>query len=205
MIDKKKSIIRFTKDNQPTFRSNTIHSICQDSKGNLWVGTSDGVYSCTNNKLFIAKPENISFHGFFKEGGLTHNYVSGILPDENGALWMSTWKGIVKYEPSNTWLCQFTPYTFSDGLIDEKYNRNSIHWDRKTNTYYFGSVNGVNYFSPLKQTTSKIPHRVLISTMVLDDKPIHLFNQENMADSIIQVNANLEKKEIYFTFYCGRL
>ena len=40
------------------------------------------------------------------------------------------------------------PFSFSDGLVDEKYNRNGVYLDKETNTYYYGSPNGVNYFTP---------------------------------------------------------
>jgi LPXTG-motif cell wall-anchored protein len=182
------AFLKFKKSNQRAFRTNEIQAINQDSNGNLWLGSVDGLYKVANDSIFQNAPEKIKFQGFFEEDGLTHNYVSGILPGENGVLWLSSWKGIMKYDPECIRLCRFIPFTFSDGLIDEKYNRNGIYRDEKTNTYYFGSVNGVNYFKPIKEfKTTVLPH-VLMNKVVLNGDLVEVNN--NAAEIV----ANIRKK-----------
>lgn len=182
------TFLKFEKSNQPAFRTNEIQAINQDSNGNLWLGSVDGLYKVINDSIFQNTPEKIKFQGFFEEDGLTHNYVSGILPGENGVLWLSSWKGIMKYDPGCIRLCRFIPFTFSDGLIDEKYNRNGIYLDKNTHTYYFGSVNGVNYFKPIKEfKTTVLPH-VLINKVVLNGDLVEVNNND------AEIVANIRKK-----------
>ncbi len=186
----KDAFLKFEKSNQRALRTNEIQAINQDSNGNLWLGSVDGLYKVANDSIFQNAPEKIKFQGFFEEDGLTHNYVSGILPSENGVLWLSSWKGIMKYDPECIRLCRFIPFTFSDGLIDEKYNRNGIYRDKKTNTFYFGSVNGVNYFNPIKEfKTTVLPH-VLINKLLLNGDLVEVNNNND------EIVANIHKRRI---------
>ena len=70
--------------------SNSINSICQDSRGYIWIGTSDGI-SVFDGRLFTNYTTN---------DGLANNYVSDILEDNRypGIMWIATiGGGISKY------------------------------------------------------------------------------------------------------------
>jgi ligand-binding sensor domain-containing protein/AraC-like DNA-binding protein len=196
MIDGEKndSIISYSPITHSVLKSDVIQEINQDSDGNVWLGSVNGLYRITNDSTFHYAPEKISFTPFFKEDGLTDNYISGILPADNGILWLSSWKGIMKYDPRSIEMCQFTPYTFSDGLVDEKYNRNGVYLDKETNTYYFGSPNGVNYFNPLKDVKTKALPQVLVHQIGIngDLEPLKLSpKREDLNPEII---AKIQKK-----------
>ncbi|MGQ1784469.1 two-component regulator propeller domain-containing protein [Saccharicrinis sp. GN24d3] len=194
----KGTFLKFDTNNQPAFRTNQIQAINQDSNGNLWLGSVDGLYKVANDSIFQNALEKIKFQGFFEENGLTHNYVSGILPGEKGALWLSSWKGIMKYDPECIRLCRFIPFTFSDGLIDEKYNRNAIYRDKKTNTYYFGSVNGVNYFNPLKEFKTMVLPHVLINRVVLNGDLVEVNNNESEIVATIRKRRIIDQLKVEF-------
>lgn len=170
----------YSDKNQPVFRSNTFQTIEQDTEGNLWIGSTCGLYCAKDDTIFQEAPRSLNFQAFFVEDGLTHNYVSGILPSPDGGLWLSSWKGIVKYNPSSIDLCRFIPYTFSDGLVDEKYNRKSNYYDKHSNTYYWGSVNGVNYLTPKPIVKTKILPHVLLHSMHIDGKDVGLLQQSSL-------------------------
>ena len=191
MIDDEKndSIISYSPITHSVLKSNVIQEINQDSHGDMWLGSANGLYQISNDSTFRYAPEKISFTPFFKEDGLTDNYISGILPADNGVLWLSSWKGIMKYDPRCIEMCQFTPYTFSDGLVDEKYNRNGVYLDKEANTYYFGSPNGVNYFNPAKEEAQTLP-KVLVHQIEAngDIEPLNLPNQAS------RIIANIQKK-----------
>lgn len=188
------TLISFSIQSHPVLKSNEIQEICHDSKGNLWFGSANGLYRVANDSAFQFEPENISFTSFFKENGLTDNYISGILPGENGILWLGSWKGIMKYDPACIRLCRFTPYTFSDGLVDEKFNRNGAYLDEKSNTYYFGTTCGVNYFNPLKELKSRVLPRVLIMQIQLNGDLVSVNKTPNAEPNMPVVISKIQKR-----------
>ncbi len=168
-----KIIAEINKKTHEVLKINEIQTISQDTKGNIWLGSVNGLYKIDKLERGDLSLGNVKIKGFFEQDGLTHNYVSAILPDKNGELWLGTWKGIIKYNPNALGLGRFIPYAFSDGLVDVKYNRRGAYLDTISNTYYFSSVNGVNYFKPVKKYRNiEAPH-VLIHQLIADGDTIH--------------------------------
>ncbi|MBI4645127.1 MAG: PAS domain S-box protein [Bacteroidia bacterium] len=68
---------------------NSISSICEDNKGNICIGTSQGL-SKYNGDIFI---------NFTEKDGLAGNEVSAIVTDNSGNIWLGTEsKGISRYD-----------------------------------------------------------------------------------------------------------
>ncbi|NJK86828.1 MAG: hypothetical protein HC906_13480 [Bacteroidales bacterium] len=83
---------------------------------------------------------------FLKKDGLPGNSVKGILEDAEGNFWLSTNKGICRfnYEEKN-----FTHFSKEDGLNSNEFNVRSCL--RATNgEFYFGGENGFNVFIRIK-------------------------------------------------------
>ena len=76
--------------------------------------------------------------------GLPSNYVYGILPDERGQLWMSTNRGLARFDPASE---TFTRYGLADGLQGLEFNTNAF-LRAASGEVYFGGTTGFNYFSP---------------------------------------------------------
>jgi ligand-binding sensor domain-containing protein len=66
-----------------------IYSICEDRRGDLWLGSSGGG---------IIRFDGYSFKSFREEDGLVNNFVRGIIEDSKGILWIGTDKGVCSYE-----------------------------------------------------------------------------------------------------------
>lgn len=82
-----------------------IRCILEDKKSNFWIGTSEGGLLKFNRK-------NKSFGRFTTIEGLPSNIVLRILEDKKGYLWLSTYKGISKFNPEKK---KFHNFTASDG------------------------------------------------------------------------------------------
>lgn len=78
-----------------------VISIYQDSRGFLWVGTSDG----------LARFDGTEFHTYTTVDGLANNYINEIIEDRNGSIWIATAAGLSRYEEG-----KFTSYVIEDGL-----------------------------------------------------------------------------------------
>ena len=77
---------------------------------------------------------------------LRDNQVFRILQDDNGLLWVSTSKGLVRLNQQNN---QAKIYNTNNGLLSEQFNYNSAY---KSNNgdLYFGTVKGLISFNPVR-------------------------------------------------------
>lgn len=130
--------------------SNQIISVYQDSKRRLWFGTLNGgacIYSMDNDSFDILNTSN----------GLINDNVYGTLEDNDGFIWLTTNRGLSRYNPRNK---HFTNYDSKYGLPSNQFNFKSYLKSSK-GRLFFGSINGLCSFNPTEITQSrpKIPLR----------------------------------------------
>jgi len=139
--------------------SNYIIAITEDKNNQLLVGTSLGIniYNAVNNNFTnLHIPE------------LPDYFINGILVDQKNNYWISTNKGISKYNP-NTKSC--INYNISDGLQSNEFNRNACYQSRNGDLY-FGGINGFNYFNPNKMVINKQPPPIQIISFKIANQTI---------------------------------
>ncbi len=119
------------------FSNSNIIVIFQNDKGDLFLGTQGG-------GLNIFNPDTEELTIFDESDGLCNNYICGIIPDEKGNYWLSSFNGISYF---NTKTHSFRNFYKSDGLSHNEFNRFSFFKDSK-GRYYFGGMNGLNVFFP---------------------------------------------------------
>lgn len=71
----------------------TVHAICQDKRGFLWIGTDDGLnrYDGYQFKVFKNIP--------FDSNSIGSNHINVLHEDQYGAIWVGTDKGLSRYDP----------------------------------------------------------------------------------------------------------
>jgi len=112
--------------------------IHENSEGLLWLGT-------LRYGIYLFDPETGDFLKHFDEStGLIDNSINVIYEDDQGNLWMSTWKGISCFNPANK---QFTNYSTVNGLPFPEFNTTS-HFKTADGTLYMGGIGGVISFHP---------------------------------------------------------
>jgi ligand-binding sensor domain-containing protein len=117
--------------------SNAILSIYEDMAGNLWIGTYGGGLN-----RFDRNAE--TFEHFTVRDGLPNDIVYGILEDRSGYLWLSTNRGISKFNPRQK---TFQNFDITDGLQDYEFNSGAFYRNA-TGEFFFGGINGFNIFYP---------------------------------------------------------
>ena len=125
-----------------------------DFAGKLWLGTAGG-----GLVEMIEQPDGtINFKHYTSKNDLANNVVYGILEDEDGNFWMSSNKGISKY---NIRSGTFKNYDIEDGLQDNEFNAKAF-FKGTSGEMFFGGVNGLNMFYPseLGISTFKAPVRM---------------------------------------------
>ncbi len=84
-IESSLSFKHLTKDNG--LSNNLVFSVFQDSRGFIWIGTSDG----------LNKYDGYSFRQFYHDNddmeSIPHNVVTSICEDKNNAIWIATYGG----------------------------------------------------------------------------------------------------------------
>jgi ligand-binding sensor domain-containing protein len=139
--------------------NNSIISIYEDVKGKIWMGTYGGGL----NKY---DPVTDSFSYFTSEVyGLSNDVVYGILPDKRGDLWLSTNKGISRFDPKSK---TFHNFDISDGLQSNEFNQGAYFTNSK-GELFFGGIKGFNSFFPDKiRENDHIPPVYLTDFRVFD-------------------------------------
>lgn len=125
----------------------TINVIFQDSRGIIWIGTSLGLnmLQLTNYEIAnIDKVQTFQLKSYFQKDGLPNDYIAGIAEDNKGNLWISTQKGISKFDLTSE---KFTNYDYRDGLQGNEFRHNAYFKDSK-GRIYFGGNNGITAFYP---------------------------------------------------------
>ena len=118
---------------------NYVISLTETSDGTLWLGTyGNGICK------YVSDDKRGSFINYNEENGLCNNVAYAIEEDLNGKLWISTDKGLSKFDPQEE---TFQNFYRNDGLLSDQFYWASS-WSDKDGTMYFGGIEGLNYFMP---------------------------------------------------------
>lgn len=144
--------------NPNSIGSSGITCLSPDGKGNYWIGTTDAGLDFWDVKTG-------KFYHYTTTEGLPDNKIYCILHDKHGRLWMSTDSGLSCFDTAAR---TFTNFSRDDGLINKEYNSGSACIG-KDGWFYFGGMNGVDYFHPDSINLQKdIPQLMLASFKVYD-------------------------------------
>jgi ligand-binding sensor domain-containing protein/signal transduction histidine kinase len=143
------------------YQPDAIYSVYVDQNGYIWAGTFGG-------GLFRLDPNTGRTIHYTDRGGLPDNFVKAILPDANGNLWLSTDKGLSKFNPENG---TFKNYTVKDGLISNQF-LSGAYYKSPDGRLFFGGEGGVIAFYP--DSIKDNPHLppVVITSFKVFDKPL---------------------------------
>ncbi|MEJ2567380.1 MAG: two-component regulator propeller domain-containing protein, partial [candidate division WOR-3 bacterium] len=170
----KKGVLHFRhmEDDPKSISSNSVVTIFEDTKNNLWFGTESG--------LNIFNRDNNNFSFYSEEDGLPNNSIKGILEDDHGNLWISTNKGLSKFidavnKPKTP---KFKNYSVEDGLQGNEFNgRTCIRG--KDGRLYFGGINGFNVFYPDSIKENPYKPEVVFTDFLLFNNPVKIGEEDS--------------------------
>ncbi|MBO9200799.1 MULTISPECIES: ligand-binding sensor domain-containing protein [Niastella] len=114
-----------------------VYNIFEDSEHALWFATTGG-------GLIKLSADWKSTKSYTTENGLPTNVLYGILEDRSGHLWISSLKGLIRFNIATE---AIKVYTQANGLITDQFNYNSAY-KAIDGKMYFGSVKGMIAFDP---------------------------------------------------------
>ncbi len=165
-------------DNPNSLSSNRIWSIYSQPDGALWIGTSEGglnYWKGSDRQQGI-----VTFTHFTKQDGLPSNAILGILGDDEGNLWISSNRGLSRFNPVNGKIKNFDS---SDGLQGEDFNQGA-YFRARNGEMFFGGSNGFNAFDPKSIQDNHYVPPVVITGFYKFNEPVLTNGQLKQAKKI---------------------
>ncbi len=129
---------------------NFVVCIKQDSIGNIWAATKNGLAFYNKNKEQFTRIPLISETG----KGLSSDRIRCILPDRYPFIWVETEDGNLHYLNSETFESKIYPHT---RITQSYYNYHSIFKDSYDKVWIGGRNLGTVFFDPETKALSQIP------------------------------------------------
>ncbi|MEM6964261.1 MAG: two-component regulator propeller domain-containing protein [Bacteroidota bacterium] len=145
---------------------NYILDIFESTTGEIWVGTFGGGL---NRMIYSSSDTAPYFENFTEEDGLSNNTIKSILEDPDGNLWLSSNRGLTKFNPKDKSIFNFN---LKDGLQANEFSEEAAFY-RNNGEMIFGGANGFNIFNPTK-------------IEINDYEPVVHFTQLNVLNEAIQ-------------------
>ncbi len=142
---------------------NNVLSIYKDKSGYLWFGTDGGGLN-----RYDEKTEKIKRYS--KKDGLPDDVIYGILEDAEENLWLSTNRGISRFNIADE---SFVNFDKSSGLLDLEFNRNA-YFKSKSGELFFGGISGLISFLPGDVSFSQTSPKVFLTSLELRNEKINI-------------------------------
>lgn len=153
--------------NKEKFSINDILSIYR--KDNVfYLGTVSGLA-----RLTFDKKGNPVVACMGKEQGFLNDMIHGILEDENGFLWLSTNKGLVKYNPVNN---AFHTYYYSNGLQIGEFSDDAFFKCPYTGNLFFGGIDGLLYLEKERMNEAEYHPDVRFRKLTLGMESVNFYD-----------------------------
>jgi len=151
--------------------SHSVRHIVEDKQGYLWFATSGG-------GICQYDPKKEYFVPFTKKDGLPSNSISRIEIDDEGKLWMSTNKGICRFDPISK---KFQTFDLGYGTSKHHFTTGYVNAGSSTKgkdgTLYFGGSDGIVYFHPHKIKAAPNPAPVVLTQFNVFDTAVPGWNE----------------------------
>lgn len=139
---------------------NEIRTIYQDKSGEIWIGTEG---RGLNRWLGDGRFERID-----KKDGLIANSIMGITEDNNGLIWISTFKGISRLDKKTK---EIKNFNFRTSQNTNQFNQNSILSDQD-GKIYFGGINGLHSIQPERVIENNLQTELLFTDLKIYGKSV---------------------------------
>jgi signal transduction histidine kinase/ligand-binding sensor domain-containing protein/DNA-binding response OmpR family regulator len=172
--------------------SDIINVLFEDSKGNMWAGTGDGLVRI-NAQTFKAEL-------FGESAGLSDINVHSVLEDRFGRIWFSTNKGVSWINPQSK---KVTNYSTFNGLQSGSFEQGAGFVD-EYGVLYFGGIDGFNYLQPDAVFINNNMPPILFTSLKVDGKPVNNKETDILSKDItVADELQLEYKQNFSISYVG--
>jgi ligand-binding sensor domain-containing protein/signal transduction histidine kinase len=154
--------------NPAALQSRKASSLLRARDGRLWLATGGGGL----HRIDLSpgqSPAAARFTAFSRNGDPIADTISGVLEDGRGRLWLSSSRGIVRFDPDEG---RFITYLSADGGLQTGYYVN-VKAQLGSGLIAFGGLQGFTLIDPDRVAELSPPPRPLLTELQLDDRLIH--------------------------------
>ena len=155
----------YDKEDPTSISHNYILDIYESKAGEIWVGTFGGGLNCL---LSINDNGTAQFKRYTEKNGLPNNVIKNILEDNEGNLWLSSNRGLSKFNPIEE---SFQNFTTSDGLQASEFLEGAS-FKKRNGELLFGGVNGFNVFDPDEIKINQIPPKLRFTKLLVHNQEV---------------------------------
>ncbi len=179
---------------------NYILELFESSSGDIWIGTLGGGL----NKLVKSKDgKKDTFISYKIEDGLPNNVIKGILEDDQNNLWISTNRGLSKFNNANH---TFKNFNVNDGLQSNEFQE-LARLKRRNGELLFGGINGFNSFYPEAIQNNSYEAETVITKLAISNKPVKIGEKingrvilEKTLNSVEEIELKYRENSFSFEF-----
>lgn len=175
-----------------------VFALHEDSQGNIWVGTNDGVVRINPFADEVQSRRNGNGHVI--------GVVYGVLEDHARNIWLSTENGLIQLINAVADLqgAEMKLYDSYDGLQSKQFNYNA-YFKNQYGELMFGGINGFNIFRPQNIEDNDIPPKIVITDLKVYNKSVKVGEKVNgnvlLEQSISETpHLTFDRKQALFTF-----
>lgn len=171
-------------DNHLKITNNDVLCLMKNANS-LWVGTGYGL-----NRIVKEDSKKYTVKTRFEDVGFANNStIHGLLLYQDKDVWISTNDGLYNIDLINKTTFN---YSIKDGLQNNEFSDGAYYQDVE-NTFYFGGVNGFNYFHPNEINLREFDPTITLSHLRIFNTPYNIY------DKIKNNTLNLDYGEAYIT------
>jgi ligand-binding sensor domain-containing protein len=148
------TLYQHEENNPQSLSGNAVTAIRLAPDGDLWVATTDGL-----NRVHRNLDGQYQITRFGSNAGLPSGTIYGLLPGEDGELWLSSSTGLIRFQPSVPYA---VVYRSENGLPSDEFNIGASFLSAD-GELLFGSINGAVGFYP-KQLPKPAPNAQVVFT-----------------------------------------
>jgi signal transduction histidine kinase/ligand-binding sensor domain-containing protein/DNA-binding response OmpR family regulator len=185
------SLVPYKPGSENSLSNNSILSIAEDSYGHVWVGTQQGL-----NELSFGDGGKLQIQSFLQCPGFPNDYIHSVLIDHENNVWMSTNRGITKYDVR---IKTFRNFDTRDGVSSNTFSENASYV-RDDGQMFFGSIDGLTYFYPDSIYLNQYKPPVYFTKLQVNNKDVGVgtvvFNKDLLPQPLfLQSEINLSYKQ----------
>ncbi len=127
---------------------NSVTKVLQDSRGFIWIGTTNGLnrFDGYNFKIFEPNPAD--------PGSISSRSIIDICEDSNGALWIATPNGLNRYDRNTETFIKYKNEPKNPRSLSNNYVLSVL--EDKSGALWIGTINGLNKYDKNRNDFSVI-------------------------------------------------
>lgn len=155
----------------------------------FYIGASAGL----TKMQFLPNNQFRLLNQFDRRYGLSNDMIHGILEGLDGCIWLSTNKGLTKYNPENDYF-----HNYTQDLLVSEFSDDAFWQDPNSKRLFFGGVNGLVWLEATTIPTPAYKTNFSFYELKLSGKPVRWSDHFNTAANQISIPPGINSFSVSF-------